>query len=449
MGRLRRYRNKLKDVTLGKTNLTNTLVLQHEDLHDARKGALYFISNIEMKKVESFSNSHFFGDMVLGSDILSDMKSASAKILKKADTNAIMQQSKIGRKVQSLTESNAATKVKNIAGAAADLGAAVIQKIKDIISGFFRMLVNKAGAVYGETLQTAEWFSQLGSFLTAEFALNFANVIPGWGYVQGVNDIYAGLKQAVFKSSDFMNQVYLGRGVDLLGGTPSIIAKSLLRHSAAGALCGLKDMAAGVTSIALEAAGDAFAGIGTLVNIVKGIFDKIVQLVDFMIQRHLVKKSISRAKKEWGNYKAGSSGLIDNHDLFSKWFRTISVTTPIIPSLVMSSGFVAHPQKFLNLLGSGSDYLAQEKYAQGVIYIEQLKKLACKHVREYVDNYNVQFCSDDTYVKLRLKEITSGKGIRDGEEVEISDKTSYTDSYKKKLTLLKLKNRLKFRASSA
>ncbi|MCW8333295.1 hypothetical protein J4N42_16625 [Vibrio sp. SCSIO 43135] len=408
------FKRKIKDKLFGKT--TNTaLGVQQLEMADARMGAMFMLANTEISKVSSFSNGHFFENFVIGAEPLSDLKTVSMGLLEKTDAMAKFQQTKAGQNI---------TKAVTIVGEATSV---VIQKVKQIISDFFRMLVNKVKAVYGEALYTAEWFAEFGTWLAGEFAGNFSSFIPGWGYVQSAADIYSGVKQAVCKSRDLVTQFYAGRGVELLGGHPSIIANALARHSAAGALGGLKNAAVGITKIGLEAAGDAFAGAGMLVSFITGLFERIVGLVDYMVQRTLVGKVLKRAKKEWVNKDSGSSMLKD-HKRFSEWFQSAVITTPIIAALVMGSGFVGHPYKFIQLLAPNLAVVSQAEFDKGVIYIEKLKSLSSDYVQEYVEGYSVDFSSRNGVINARLNELKDGKGILDGMEVSVSSTTSTSTS---------------------
>ncbi|MCK6264531.1 hypothetical protein KP803_14720 [Vibrio sp. ZSDE26] len=405
--RLKILKRRIKDTLFGKTSNT-AMDVQLLEMADARMGAMYMLANTDMNKVSAFSNGHLFDNFVIGAEPLSDLKSVSMGLLNKTDAMAKLQQSKVGKSVG---------KAVTVVGEATS---AVIAKVKQIISEFFRMLVSKVKMVYGDALYGAEWFAEFGTWLTAEFAGNFSSFIPGWGYVQSASDIYSGVKQAAFKSRDLVTQYYAGRGVELLGGHPSIIANALARHSASGLLGGLKNAAVGVTKIGLEAAGDAFAGAGVLVSVISGLFERIVKLVDYMVQRSLVGKVLKRAKTEWVN-KDSMSSLVKDHKRFSEWFQSAVITTPIIAALVMGSGFVAHPYKFIQLLTPNLTVVSQGEFDKGVIYIEKLKSLSTGYVQEYIDGYSVSFTSSDGVVNARLKELSEGKGILDGYEVSVSN----------------------------
>ncbi|MCG7498053.1 hypothetical protein MHO82_14375 [Vibrio sp. Of7-15] len=390
------FKRRVKDTVFGSTKDT-AIGVQRQDMADARMGATYMLAKTDISKIPSFSTD-LAGNFLVGTEPLADMKNISMSLLQK--TNA-------GRKVVSAV---------SVVGEAAS---AVIQKIKAMISEFFQGLLHKIKSVYGETLWAAEWVVEYGTWMAAEFAGNISNCIPGWGYVQNAADIYSGVKQAIFKSKDFVTQMYASRGVNLLGGHPSIIANALARHSLAGVAGGLKTAAVGITKTGLEAAGDAFAGIGTLVSALSGMFDRVIKAVDWMIQTCLVDSVLTRAKKEWNN-RASSTSLVHDHKRFSEWFQNSVITTPVIAALVMGSGFVAHPNKFLQLLNANGTITSQDSFSKGIVYIEKLKDLSTSYVQEYTDGYGVDFTSKDGMVSARLAELKTGKGILHGEEIAVT-----------------------------
>lgn len=402
------YKRRIKDKVYGNTADT-ALGVQIEEMADARMGAMYMLAKTDYRKVPSFSVSHLFDNFVVGSEPLSDLKSASMAIIDKtgaaSKTKALIEKSGAGKKL---------IEAASIAGEATS---AVIQKIKTYLSEFFKSLVDKARLVYGDVLEDLTWFTEYATWMVAEFAGNLSSLIPGWGYVQNAVDIYSGVKQAILKATDLATQIYRGRGVELLGGHPSIIANALARHSAVGLIGGIKTASLGIAKTGLEAAGDAFAGVGTLVSALSGMLERVVAFFDSVIQRSLVRKVLKRAAKEWDN-RSSTTALVNDHKRFSEWFQSAVVTTPIIAALVMGSGFVAHPTKFLSLISS-TEIVSQAEYDKGVKYIEKLKSLSASYIQEYSDNYNAEFSSKDGLVGARLAELSSGKGVLSEEEIVV------------------------------
>ncbi|MCG9680146.1 hypothetical protein [Vibrio sp. Isolate24] len=399
----------IKDKMFGKT--TNTaLGVQVAQMADARMGAMYMLANTEITKVAKISNAHFFEAFVVGTEPFADFKGAAMGLLNKTDAMTKLKNSKIAKKA-----SKAAEKV-------GEVTSAIKTKLIQLFSDFFRSLLDKVKNIYGDLLHGVEWLAEVGTWLTSEFAGTFSNIIPGWGYVQSASGLYSAAKKSVLKSKDLISQIYRGRGVDLLGGHPSIISNALARHSAKGALGGIKDFTMGVAGIGLQAAGDAAAGVGSLISLITSILERIIKLVDFFVQRSLLAKVVKRAKKEWNNRTAKGS-LVNDHKMFSEWFQSAVITTPIIAALVMGSGFVGHPYKFVQLLTPKLEVISQGDFDKAVVYIDKLKSLSSKYVQEYVDSYKIDFTSKDGVVNARLNELKKGKGLLDGHEFVVQSAT--------------------------
>ncbi|RLV61236.1 hypothetical protein D5018_02980 [Parashewanella curva] len=389
------FKRKIKDTMFGSTTDT-AASFQLKDMEDARYGAMYFLANVEIKKNFSLSKD-WFGGNVISTEPLDDIKTVSTILLNKT---------KVGRKI---------TGAVNVLG---DAISTVIDKIKGMIQAFFECIIGKVRSVYGVMLYGAEWITEMGVWLAQTFSKSLADVIPGLGYASSALDIYSGIRQAVLKSIDFGTQLYAGRGVELLGGHPSIIANALARHSAVGIAGGVKSIAYGATSIGLEAAADSVGGAGMIVSVVTGILDRITELVDRLVQISVMKYVSNKAKKEWEN-RGSATSMLNNHKAFSEWFQNTTITTPVVAALVMGSGFVAHSNKFLQLLDENAEIKTQNQFDKGITYIEKLKSLSGKYVREYIDGYGVDFTSLDGVVNARLTELTNGKALLDGTEFTV------------------------------
>ena len=393
-------RRKIQDKLFGNTQNT-AIGVQQVEMADARLGAMYFLGKTRMEKVPSFSLD-LIGAFVSGTTAVGDLKNGCQWLLEK--TNA-------GRKV-----------VGAISAVGEKLGegiAAIKEKLKHIVASFFQGLINKVKKVYGEALYGIEWISEFGVWAVSSFAGSLADCIPGWGYVQSLADMYDGTRTAVLKAKDFIEQMWSGYGVHLLGGQPSIIANALARHSVTGIAGGIKDLALGVTSLGLEAAGDAAGGAGTIVSAVTGVLQRIANLVDYIIQRYKVNSIFKYATKQWDNHMSATS-IVHKHKEFSEWFQKAVVCTPIVAALTLGSGFVAHPYKFLQLLNPDDKIVSQAEFDKGVKHIETLKKISGNYISEYTDNYSVQFTSDDGLVAARLSQIQEGKGVLHNEEMNVT-----------------------------
>ncbi|MFW7525572.1 hypothetical protein ACODM8_15755 [Vibrio ostreicida] len=391
----------IKNIIFGKTDDTAAGV-QVAEMADARMGAMYMLASTEISKVAIISNAHYFNTFVVGIEPFEDFKDAAMGLLNKTETMTKLKNSKAGKKIAKVAEK------------ASEMTSAAKEKIKQLLSDFFRTLLDKVGDVYGDLLHGIEWLTQVGTWFISKFAGNFSKLIPGWGHVQSASGLYSAVKQSIMKAKDLITQIYKGRGVELLGGHPSIISRTLSRHSATGVLGGIKDFTMSVAGIA----GATAAGIGSIISLVISILERIIKLVDFFVQRSLLSNVLERATKEWHN-RSSQSSIVHDHKRFSEWFQRAVMTTPIVSALVMGSGFVGHPYRFATLLTVKGEVVSQGEFDKAVVYIEKLKSLSQQYVQEYSKSYKIDFTSSDGVVNARLNELKKGKGMLDGHEFAV------------------------------
>ena len=343
--------------------------LQQAELDDARRGTLYFLGKLEVVKKPSF-DCGLISNFVSGTSIISDLQSASTSILNKHD---------LGRKFMN------------------GLGA-IMEPIQKLIQSFFDALSEKLLALYGEASGVLEWVAEFGTWAVSTFAGSLSDLIPGWGYVQAAADIYEAVKTSVVSAIKWLGQVYSGWGIELLEGGPSIMAKSIAQHNAAGLAGGLKDLTIESVKVGLQASGDAAAGVGAIVGAVTGILQRIANLIGYCAQRYLLNKVITQAGHQWKNTGIYQS----NHDQFTEWFRRSCALTPIVAALTLQSGFAAHPYRFMRLISNEDELIDQQKFNDGVKHIEKLKDLSKDYLKEYQDSYKIVFQSADPVVSGML-----------------------------------------------
>ncbi len=268
-----------------------------------------------------------------------------------------------------------------------------------------------------------EWLADVGMWLASEFAGTLADLIPGWGYYQNAVDVYAGVKEACIKSKDLADQIYAGRGVSVAPGQSSMISMTLYKHSATCVAKGMFGATWGVLSICADAAIYSVTAVGSsLVNWIKSVIEKVIAIVDTLVQRFALKRWIDFAKKEW--YKVSSkSSIAHDPKRFNKWFLKVVLSTPVLASILMCSGYISHPYKFLKLMDIqeedgdyGETVFVKEDYKQkvksfnkGVHYIQKLKELSGKYVAEYSDGYSLVFSSSCGVLKTYFSDVYEGR----------------------------------------
>ncbi|WP_064609331.1 hypothetical protein [Photobacterium sp. J15] len=373
-----------KDFFFGNTR-HNAFGIQNNALAESRYATLCILANTEIKRELSFDTG-LMGNYVGSLEPLNDLKDGCAFLL-----NQTMGGQKIVNAVSYVGESLSA----------------IMEKIKALIAGFFSETLQKIQEHY-ECFKTVECIAGMGTWLASEFADNLTNCIPGLDYYQNAGDMYEGMKTAVLKAKDFVNQMYKGIGVDLLNGHPTIIASALARHSLTSAAGGVAKAGVAATKIGLASAANVAGGWGFLVSMISGLLERIIKLVDTIVQSQQLKKVFGDAKEIWNSYRVSGHDVIGNHDDFAKWFQGAVITTPIVAAIVMGSGCVNHPNSFLQLVNSHNMILEQGKFNKGVAYITELQKQSGKYFREYSENYGVVISSPDGFIESQFKSLREG-----------------------------------------
>ena len=351
-----------------------TAPVQQLELNDARRGALYFLGNLEVSRNPSFDLG-LVSNFVGGTSILSDLKFGACTVL---------DSTKAGHRLLEGFET-------------------IKDKIKAALASFFDALSDRMAAIYGEGSAVMEWVGEFVSWAVSTFAGSLGDIIPGWGYVQDAGDLYDGIKQSVSSSIKWLGQIYSGWGVKLLDGSPAIMAEAIARHNATGLAGGLKDIAITSTKIGLKAAGDATAGVGSIVGAVTGILQRIANLVGYCAQRYLLSQTISQASFQFNK----DGDMIQQQEAFIPWFKKACVFTPIVAALCLNCGYTAHPYRFLQLISSTDELIDQAAFDKGVAHIDNLKDLSGKYLREYTDGYKLKIVCKDPVSNTILQKVFS------------------------------------------
>ena len=343
--------------------------IPRRELEDARNGCLYFLGNIKVERSLSVDLG-LVGAFGSGFSALGDLKTVSMNLVNSTDQ---------GRKVL-------------------DAVYRFVEPIKRCLSHFFDSLVEHFLGLYGEAGYALEWVGEFGAWAVSTLVELLADIIPGWGYVQSASALYDGIKQSVIYSTKWLSQVYSGWGVKLLDGSPTIMSSAIASHNARQLAGGFKDIALASTKIALQAAGDASAGVGSVISTVSSILQRIANLVDYAIQRFMLARTFKQAAYHWNN----KAEFTEDMDKFTTWFRSSCAITPIVAALCMHSGFMAHPYRFLALLNPDCEVITQYQYDKGVKYIAKIKDLSRDYGVSYCKAYKLVFRSTDPIVNARL-----------------------------------------------
>ncbi|MDC5721990.1 hypothetical protein OPW41_11525 [Vibrio europaeus] len=370
----------VKDLLYGNTR-NNAFGPQAKLLDEARHSVVFALANTEIEQALSF-DSGLVGNYIGNLTPLDDIKNGCLSLIgkTKAGSKAMQAVGRVGKKVS-----------------------AFLDKIKDKLANFFRGMIDRLRKQYPGFV-TATWAAELGVWLAAEFADNITTAVSGWSYVQNAADMYEGVKTATYKAKDFMTQMYKGVGVELLNGHPACISKALARHSLAGLAGGVAKASIAGGKMAAETS-TLGSGVGVLVSVLSGLLERVIGLVDKVVQSHQVNKILKQAQEVWSKQNAGESSILSDNKSFAQWFQNSVIYTPVIAAIVMGSGLVNHPNLFLKLLDKNGMLVSQNTFDRGTHYINELSKQSGAYIREYSDAYGVKISSSDAFLESQYRSL--------------------------------------------
>lgn len=323
---------------------------------------------------------------------------------------------------------------------AQELFSGIERRIRD----FFRSLHQRIAKCFGPVADEVNWLANYANYCIAEllntFSKNLSALTPGVVVAQGVGEMLKGAERGIENCWRLFNNWHAGLGGDLMEGHPTIIAKALKRHMQCGALGGLRDIAAGGLKMGLTLASNAWAPV---VSALIGGLMLLMQYICLKVQRDRLDNVFAEAREMWvrsrkldfvqrlerGRAARGEASRTV-HDPrsarekeFHKWFRKACGITPIVAALAVTSGYCAHPMRFIQLLDHLEDKKSQlvarvteafatHKYASGVRDITMVKDLSLKYIQSYTSDFRTKFSSDNSQVNAILNQVQNGQPIR-------------------------------------
>lgn len=406
---IKNKRHKLGQKIFGKTD-QDAVGIQADELLDARAGIVYFLGKCQLKTLPPTGTGVLAGlkdGYISHTDGLKLAVELAVKASEKTGLTDKIKSSDIYSKGVGFASKIKASKPVEFA---TEVFQGLKRILKELVEDFSSWLEKHLKSTYGYLLDAVTGIAEFIAWLKRTLAGCLADAAPGWGIVTSLSEMAVGLKQGFDGAKRWILQVHSGRGVHLLGGHPSVIANALARHSLSMLGAGIKDFSVGTAKLATNA-----TPLGTTIGIVTGIIQRVYNLIDCFVQRFLVNRVLKKARTAWQDGKYTNS-LITDADKFNKWFRNNAVATPVIAALVLSSGFIGHPQRFVRLLDGESHPSTsklQEKFDAGVSHVQYLKKISAKYLVEYGQGYRTTFTSDTELVANLLKATTKGTVISD------------------------------------
>jgi hypothetical protein len=246
---------------------------------------------------------------------------------------------------------------------------------------------------------------------------SISDAVPAMTYVNNAADIVEGVTSGVLKAIDFIRLRWAKSEVELLSGYPQDICRVLQLKMLASIGEKALDVSIAAVKIGIAGAGDSLAPmVGSLFSLIVGLIQRVVAIIDAVIQALLLRSVVQSAEKQSG---AG----IRTHADFTHWFRGELLRAPIIGALVLTSaGEVAHPHKFLKFIDpndSGLDDITVDemvdaykvKFQKGVTFIARLKDEARKYIQSYKAQYGVEFGSKEGHFDGLLNNVQTNRTL--------------------------------------
>lgn len=377
----------LKSFFFGKTK-SNATGIQETELADARRGIIFFLSQLEVQP-DSFKASDVFCSS-LGEGVGLNVLSAAEDVF----TGKI---ERVDRCVNSVKG-----KVDNAKGwVDSKVQSTIDRTVGSYMTNMSNSMTERYGPIAGEVICSGTIITLKNTIITT-----LTNSIPVWGMVNDGSAAVSGVIKAGNNAYRLGRQAYMGYGVELLNGHPTVITNALARHTTSDCFAGIRD--ASINSAKLAAA-IATGGISKLADVLIDILLAIWRFFDRIIQITQLTKHIDTAKKAWQLKDSGSS-FMNHHDLFSAWYRDVCIVTPIFGALSIVSGYAGNPMRFLNLVQNG-EIIASNSFNKGVKYIDEVKAQSTTWIKNYADDYCLKFVSPDPVVNHMLLRCGNGEKI--------------------------------------
>ncbi|CAK3820915.1 hypothetical protein [Vibrio crassostreae] len=387
-------------------------VLAHTDMegwkaqerlaYEGRVTIINYLSSLKVERTPKIGLD-LIGNFVIDTTAVTDACGVAKKLIKE-QVGDILQKSQVLLKVTKVAESvstaihqsrpvkffkSVGTSIKDKVISTKE---SLIAKLEQLIQRFCSNILDKLKKAYKDIKWVVNYLTDISLWLVSSIIGDLSSLIPGLGYVQNAADIYKGAKKAVTGLTSYFSLKLSGRGVRLNDGYPDIIAYDISSHVACKGFLGIKDVGVKIGQIAAQAAGDAVAAVGSIVNYVINVLGRIATAIDYIIQRVNLYRVKKKAKIEREKLLSANS-IARNADSFSEWFVESMALSPILTALLMHSNTIAHPMVFLSLLDryghlKGS---SQSNYEKGSAHIKNIKKQALDYIKEYSGQYSVKF----------------------------------------------------------
>lgn len=187
-----------------------------------------------------------------------------------------------------------------------------------------------------------------------------------------------------------IDMFYAALKVNLTKGHPELISKNLISYRLHNAM----EYAAAATTAAVMGVGDvSFPGLGAILGAISNGCIWIYSVIMQYYESEKIKVFLLDAREKWQQYSdlaecpsieeiEVQTEYIKDPNKFAEWFQKGCDASPLIPSLVLRSGYCGNYMTWCQLVTDTYSLVRQEVFEDGQNYITHLKKDALRIIRD-------------------------------------------------------------------
>ncbi|EDL54326.1 hypothetical protein VSAK1_24875 [Vibrio mediterranei AK1] len=289
----------------------------------------------------------------------------------------------------------------------------ILQKIKEILKKMCDKIQDILFGPAGDML-----LKRFCSWLVEKVAKNLFNLIKKHSSESKIAGVVKGVTKAVTQTADMIYNWRLGCGVTLLKSPAQDICSALTKAQGQRIIEGIGEsvgsaaiIGAQITSASVNPAGPKF--VGALAGILSKIFGEIIKF--FEMRR--IKTALTDAKTMWKDIQTRRQHLATQnlssqewvkgaqsgeYHIIPVWLRASLLSSPILASILMASGYLSHPYRFVQMISPLDSVMLQSDFNKSRRYIDRLKKDAGLNIRVIKKSRGFVFTSQNPAVSAML-----------------------------------------------
>jgi len=264
-------------------------------------------------------------------------------------------------------------------------------KIKQWLNDFAQKILKTLKEKFGDIGLTISAIKNLLKVLAGVFLKNAAP------FISAGMDIFKGLANTTDAAVNALKSWYLGRGVEILPGHPTVIVDAIKLAMSLSLFEGLYQTLKGAGSAAMTG---LTAGASMIINIVVAITETLIKVIWRLVEIFRMKAFFKKANEYWAeNHPEMRMKPMD----FNTWFKSTALTIPCLSILTLNSGICGDKMRFLKVWKDDGDVISQDAFSRGVVYVDNLKAVGA----DYMSKSGYTFSSEDKVVQGLLGSMKS------------------------------------------